>query len=111
MLNSLRARLMLFTTLLLALLMLGIGVWLYQSFYYAQVSGLQERLRLHGYSLLALADYRSGKLWVPDYLPEERFNTAGSGLYAKILDANDTVVWRSLSARNLPPVSGLAAAP
>ncbi len=33
MLNSLRARLMLLTTLLLAVLMLGIGVWLYQSFY------------------------------------------------------------------------------
>ena len=30
MLNSLRARLMLLTTLLLAVLMLGIGVWLYQ---------------------------------------------------------------------------------
>ncbi len=111
MLNSLRARLMLLTTLLLAVLMLGIGVWLYQSFYYAQVNGLQERLRLHSYSLLALADYRSGKLWVPDYLPEERFNHTGSGLYAQILDASDQIVWRSLSAKELPPVSGSNAAP
>ncbi|MCD8522930.1 MAG: ATP-binding protein [Saccharospirillaceae bacterium] len=111
MLNSLRSRLMLFTTLLLAILMLGIGIWLYQSFYYAQVNSLQERLRLHSYSLLSLADYRSGKLWVPDYLPEERFNNAGSGLYAQILDATDRIVWRSLSAKNLPPVSGGAVAP
>ncbi|UXD86314.1 ATP-binding protein [Thalassolituus hydrocarboniclasticus] len=106
MLNSLRARLMLFTTLLLAVLMLGVGVWLYQSFYYAQVDGLQERLRLHGYSLLALADYRSDRLWIPDYLPEERFNRQRSGLYALVLDSDSNVVWRSLSAQDLPPVSG-----
>ncbi|MDK2778285.1 MAG: two-component sensor histidine kinase [Pseudomonadota bacterium] len=102
MLNSLRARILIFTTLLTALLMLGVGVWLYQSFFYAQLDGLQERLKLHSYSILSLADFHQDQVWVPGYLPEARLNQSGSGLYARILGPQQTLVWQSGSAQHEP---------
>ncbi|NNL55273.1 MAG: GHKL domain-containing protein [Woeseia sp.] len=53
-------------------------------------------------SLLAAANPdETGNLAMPPDLPEPRFSTPGSGLYAEIRDADKEPVWRSRSALGL----------
>lgn len=111
MLNSLRNRILLFTLLMLALLMSGIGVWLYQSFYSAQLETHKEKLRLHTLGLLASAELRDGRMTLPEYLPEGRFNSSGSGLFARLLDYQGNTLWLSPSARDLVMPAAVLASP
>lgn len=103
MLNSLRARIMVSTAVLLTLMMSAVGVWLYQSFNFAQMDSLKDKLRLHSFSVLALADVQHGQFRLPEFLPEGRFNESGSGLYARVINGSFEQVWQSRSADNIPP--------
>jgi len=63
---------------------------------------LQEQLKIQAYSLMGLADeIEPGVIWLPESLPDERFNQLGSGRYAEVTDAQANVLWRSQSAVNI----------
>jgi len=102
MLNSLGNRILLLSLLLLSFLMVGIGIWLYQSFYAAQLQGVQETLRVYSYSLLGSAERVDGRMHLPEFLPEGRFNTPGSGLLAVLTDYRNEPLWTSYSAQSMP---------
>ncbi|NIP71980.1 MAG: histidine kinase, partial [Gammaproteobacteria bacterium] len=58
----------------------------------------RDRLQGHIYALLAAAELDArGALRVAENLPEARFATPGSGLYARVLDPRGEAVWRSPS--------------
>lgn len=96
MLASLKVRFLLVTTLLLALFAVSTGWILRQSFDTALRDHALEQLKLHVYTLLSVAEYRNGKLQVPQLLAEPRFNQLQSGLVAQITSAGKPV-WRSQS--------------
>ena len=96
---------MTFSTLTLLILMTGIGLILEHSFYLNQMNAMQERLKLHSYSILSVAEYQQQQLFLPVYLQERRFNRAESGLYAQVVSQDFRAVWSSLSARQLPVAS------
>ncbi len=62
----------------------------------------REKLRLHIFTLLSVAQTQGRTLHVPDILHNPRFNTAGSGLWATVLDAAKAPLWRSLSIQQTP---------
>ena len=102
MLHSLIGRLMTFSILTLFVLMTGVGVLLERSFYASQLNAMQERLKLHSYSILSVAEYYQQQLYFPAYLQEQRFNQEKSGLYAQVVDQTFRPVWSSLSANDIP---------
>lgn len=93
---SLRVRFLLVTTLLLLLFAISAGWILRQSFDTALRDRAQEQLKLHVYGLLSAAEFRSGKLELPQMLAEPRFNQLQSGLVAQVTSAGKPV-WRSQS--------------
>ncbi len=93
---SLKIRFLLVTTLLLGVFALSAGWILRQSFDTALRDRAQEQLKLHVYGLLSAAEYRNGKLELPELLAEPRFNQLQSGLVAQVTSAGKPV-WRSES--------------
>mgnify|MGYP006274579469 CR=1 FL=1 len=57
----------------------------------------REQLRVRVLALLGSAEVVDGVLTEPARLPEPRYASPGSGLYARILDAAGRPVWRSRS--------------
>lgn len=96
MLASLKVRFLVVTTCLLVLFALSAGWILRQSFDTALRDRAQEQLKLHVYGLLSAAEFRSGKLELPQMLAEPRFNQLQSGLIAQVTSAGKPV-WRSQS--------------
>lgn len=90
---------------------LGItGMTLERSFIASAEEALKERLRVHLTALIASADIREdGTLQLVYALPETRFFTEGSGLYAKILSNNGKILWASpsLGEMTIPIYAGL----
>lgn len=78
---------------------LGItGMTLERSFVASAEDALEERLRIHLTAVIASSDIREdGTLQLTYALPETRFFTEGSGLYAKILGNNGNIIWTSPS--------------
>lgn len=105
MLNSLKIRLLLMTSIILIVLAFVGGFLLIESFSLAQMNALKERLKVHSYSLLAQVEYQEGNLLLPNKLSDQSFNSEYSGLYAIILDSNQQRVWASISAETLPNFS------
>lgn len=71
----------------------------------AQVA-VRERLQAQVYMLLGAAAFSdSGRLVLPNVLPEARFSTPRSGLYAGVVDEQGDTVWRTLSMLGMAPVS------
>lgn len=91
---------------------LGItGMTLQRSFIASAEEALKERLRVHLTALIASSDIRDdGTLQLVYPLPETRFFTEGSGLYAKILDNSGRILWASpsLGSMTIPVYAGLA---
>ncbi|NNF61276.1 MAG: histidine kinase [Gammaproteobacteria bacterium] len=105
MMSSLSARLLIAVSLVLAVFFGATVLVLDSAFRHAAERAVEERLDVQIFLLLAEAEPASdGGLELPDDLPEPRFSTAGSGLYAQINTADGTPIWRSQSAvgRNLP---------
>ena len=70
-----------------------------QGFRESAEQALKEKLQVHIYSLLSVAELTAtGKLNMPATLREPRFSNPGSGLYAVINQTNNVLIWRSLSA-------------
>lgn len=105
MLNSLKIRLLIMTSIILISLAITGGFLLVQSFSLVQMKSLKERLKVHNYSLLAEIEYLDNQLLLAEELTDQHFNEKDSGLYAIILDSNHQRVWASISAKGLPNFS------
>ncbi len=107
---SLKFRVIGFATLFLAVLLSLLG-WVIDSAYrYSLLTGQEERLKTHIYTLLAASDEDGLGLVMPEYLPDTRFNQLGLGLLAGVSTESNQAFWRSqsmLSVR-LPPLPELA---
>lgn len=96
--RSLRARLVLAVALVLAVFLLLTSVALERAFADAARSAREERLLAQLYLLMAAAEVEDGRLVMPPALAEPRLSYPGSGLSARIFDADGAVVWQSRSA-------------
>lgn len=104
--DALSVRLLVSAGLVLAMFFV-LALWvLERGFRESAEESLQEKLQLHIYSLLSVAEMsRSGRLKMPLELQEARFSEPGSGLLAAIRRGNKKTVWRSystLGAREIP---------
>lgn len=61
----------------------------------------QEKLKLHIYTLLSVAQLDNDTIWVPAILYNQRFNQKASGLWAAVFDKQDKMVWHSLSVERI----------
>lgn len=86
---------------------LGItGVILEKSFRFSTEESFKERLQVHASALIASAEQeKDGSIVLAYALPESRFFTVGSGLYAKILSNSGAVQWSSPSMEGINIVS------
>ncbi len=76
-----------------------VSLILEQGFKESAEQALKEKLQIHIYSLISVAELTDMlELSMPDALREPRFSNPGSGLYATITQVNNIFVWRSPSA-------------
>jgi two-component system sensor histidine kinase PhoQ len=108
MLNSLKIRLLLMTSIMLIALAVSGGFLLLQSFSLVQMKALKERLKVHNYSILAQVEYNDEQFFLHEVLSDQHFNQENSGLYAIILNQQQQRVWASRSAQSLPNFSPTA---
>ena len=100
--KSLSFRLLVAEGLVLAVFFVLVAFVLEQGFRDSAEKGLQERLQIQIYSLLAAAELdNNGELIMPPSLPDPRFDNPGSGLYGFIQQAKKKLLWRSPSAIGL----------
>ncbi|MCF6252204.1 MAG: ATP-binding protein [Methylococcaceae bacterium] len=100
--NSLSFRLLISAGFVLTAFFALVAFVLEQGFRESAEQALKEKLQVHIYSLLSVAELTENlELSMPDALREPRFSNPGSGLYASINQAGNIFVWRSLSAVGL----------
>lgn len=97
---SLQKRLALALGILLILFLGLTGLVLDRAFKESVVAAVEERLQLHIYALLGVAEPDQVGFYVPD-LEEARFSQIDSGLYGFIVDTAGRELWRSPSALNI----------
>lgn len=105
---SLNARLLIAASVVLVAFLGLTGLTLDQAFRESALSAVRDRLQGQINMLLGVADQDdNGDLVLPDVLPEVRFSTVGSGLYARVVDSEGRVLWRSSSllGLDLPPLA------
>ncbi len=69
-----------------------------QGFRSSTEQALKQKLQVHIYSLLSVAELSNeGRMKMPESLREPRLSNLGSGLYASIHYADNVLAWRSLS--------------
>ncbi|MGR9108327.1 MAG: ATP-binding protein [Gammaproteobacteria bacterium] len=96
---SLSLRLLISASIVLAAFFGIAGFVLENAFVRGAEQATRESLQAQIYALLAAANTDTrGQLTLPKRLPEPRFSTPGSGLYAAVFDNNGVPVWRSRSA-------------
>ena len=108
--HSLSFRLLISAGFILTAFFALVAFVLEQGFRESAEQALKEKLQVHIYSLMSVAELTvSGELNMPDNLREPRFANPGSGLYAAINQTDNILIWRSLSAIGieLSPVSQL----
>lgn len=107
---SLNVRL-LFTASIVLASFLGIASWILDNaFRETAETAMQQRMQGQIYALIAASDVlENGMLVMPEVLPEARFSTASSGLYAQVMANPGTIQWRSHSSVGLdiPYITGL----
>lgn len=97
--GSLSARLLLAVSIVLAVFFGATVIVLDYAFRQAAERAVEDRLDIQIFLLLAEAEpLRPGEIALPEELPEPRFSTPGSGLYAQIDNDGGDLVWRSASA-------------
>ena len=100
--SSLTGRLLLVSMVVLLLFLPLAGIVLEQAYSNSLDRRLQEQLKVQVYGLMGLADeIEPGELWLPESLPDERFNQLASGRYAKVINADGKLMWQSQSSLNL----------
>ncbi len=96
--NSLSFRLSISSAFVLTAFFYLVTFVLEQSYRESTEKALKEKLQIHIYSLLSVAELvDNGELKMPTILREPRFSNPGSGLYATIKQADNVLKWRSLS--------------
>jgi two-component system sensor histidine kinase PhoQ len=104
--NSLAARIGVAAALVIAIFATLTALGLERAFRESAEAAAFERLQAQLYLLMGATEVEaSGAPRLPSRLPEPRLELPGSGLYAEILDADGTRLWRSPSAlgRRIPP--------
>jgi len=97
--NSLSFRLLVSAGLVLMAFFALVAFVLEQGFKESAEQALREKLQVHIYSLISVAELTDKlELSMPNSLREPRFANPGSGLYASITQVNNMFVWRSQSA-------------
>lgn len=98
---------MLITAGIILISFLGItGLILEKSFRFSTEESFKELLQVHASALIASAEQKKdGSIVLAYALPESRFFTVGSGLYAKILSNNGSIEWSSPSMEGISIVS------
>ena len=107
---SLRGRLLLAATLLLACFLGLAGLALERAWRSSALAALESELLAQVYALLAATEIGPDEtLLLPEVLPESRLVTPGSALFALVLDRDGNPLWRSPSAlgRHLPALRPL----
>ncbi len=99
--RSLAARLLAAATAVLAAFLVLTGLALDRAFRDGVREAQRARLEAQVYALLAALEVERGRVVMPPALPEARYATAGSGLYAEIAAPDGRVLWRSASAVGL----------
>ncbi len=95
---SLNSRLLITATLVLATFLSLTGLALDKAFQDGVLAAVKDRLQTQIYMLLGAANLGdTGNLQLPTALPEPRFSSPGSGLYAQIRNNDADVVWSSPS--------------
>lgn len=82
--NSLKSRLVISALLMVVVLLPLVGFALFDAFSQQVKRSAENELKAYLYSILAVAEVEQGQLWMPEVLPEPRFNLPESGLYAWI---------------------------
>ena len=97
--HSLSFRLLISAGFVLTAFFALVAFVLEQGFRDSAEQALKEKLQVHIYSLMSVAELTaSGELNMPDSLREPRLSNPGSGLYAAITQLDNILIWRSLSA-------------
>lgn len=95
--SSLNRRLLLAAGAVLVVFLGLTGLVLDRAFRTSVEAAEKDRLQGHVYALLAAAERADGELVLPASLPEARFSTPDSGLYAQVVGEGGMPVWRSPS--------------
>lgn len=99
---SLKRRMILSASLVLAIFIILTALALERAFYDSARSARQDRLLGQTFLLIAAAEVDAqGRLTLPSDMSESRFNLPGSGLYAAVFDHEGASLWRSASALNI----------
>ncbi|MDS4022748.1 MAG: ATP-binding protein [Candidatus Competibacter sp.] len=100
--RSLRGRLLIAASVVLVAFLGLTGLTLDRAFRDSALSAVQDRLQAQVYMLLGAADLDAfDRLALPQTLPEARFSTPESGLYADVMDSQGNLVWHSPSLLGL----------
>ena len=100
--RSLRGRLLIAASLVLAAFLGLTGLSLDRAFRDSALAAVQDRLQAQVYMLLGAVNVDAfNRLTLPQALPEARFSTTDSGLYADLMDSQGTLVWHSPSSLGL----------
>ena len=81
------------------------GFALDKAFRESALEAVRDRLQAHIYLLLGAAETDAGgKLDLPDVLPDARFSSPASGLFAELATDDNQLIWRSSStlSRDIP---------
>ena len=108
--HSLSFRLLISAGFVLTAFFALVAFVLEQGFRESAEQALKEKLQIHIYSLMSVAELTAnGQLNIPDSIREPRLSNPGSGLYAAINKADKVLIWRSLSTIgiDLSPVTQL----
>jgi len=104
---SLSQRLFLSAVVVLGLFLAAAGLILEHFFTVSMENIVREKLKVHTYALMSIADNNGGTIVLPQQIPEQRFNSDGGALIAIVTDQHQLESWRSLSAADksffLPP--------
>jgi two-component system sensor histidine kinase PhoQ len=101
MVHSLRGRLLLTATAVLFVFLGLAGLVLDQAFRRSAERGEEEKLLLHIYGLLAVAEESKDGIFLHGQLQEPRFNQLGTGLFGFVNDSSGRELWRSPSALDI----------
>ena len=100
--RSLRGRLLIAASVVLAAFLGLTGLSLDRAFRDSALAAVQDRLQAQVYMLLGAVNLDAfNRLTLPQALPEARFSTPDSGLYADLMDSRGNLVWHSPSLLGL----------
>lgn len=102
--NSIRLRLLTASSLVLFVFVLITGIALQQANHTSALQSQYERMQGLVYSLLGAIEVDAENFTLNEYeVPEPRLTTPDSGLTARVIDRNETIIWESSTSLDQPP--------